>query len=337
MIEIYIDESGTFVPTAEGIASVCAVGALVIPSVNRARLFAKFERLRQSFPKNSKGEVKGSKLNELQIDSVIDLLKKNDCIFEASCIDMRRENADEIRRHRDMQAVKITEHLTDEFRPELAAQIWDLRQRLEGAPPQLYAQSTIASYTVSQMLCLLPTYFAQRWPKDLNSFRWIIDAKGERGPTGHEDWWEHTICPLLQSRSKEDPLITVEGVDYSVFDDKYLRETPDYLKGFGFEDEKGIDIGTLLRENFRFSSNIEMGLELVDIATNALRRALNGNLKETGFRRIPQLMIHRKGGPLVFKTFGRETKVPRSSPYRNLLSGLFAIGGRSMLTAQTRD
>ena len=46
-------------------------------------------------------------------------------------------------------------------------------------------------------------------------------------------------------------------------------------------------------ESFRFSSEPEPGLELVDIVTNALRRGLIGNLGEAGWLPLRGLMIHR--------------------------------------------
>ena len=334
MIETYIDESGTFVPIDEGLTSVSVVGALVVPSVSRVKLFNKYQKLRSSLPKNSKGEVKGSKLDEDQVDKVIDLLKKNDCIFEGSLIDMRRESYESIISQRDKQAAKITEHLTDEFDPEAIARIWELRRILEASPPQLYVQSTISSQVICQLICLLPTYFVQRWPNDLDEFHWIIDGKGAANVTPHEEWWEQTICPLLQSRSVAEPIITVQGLDYRIFEKAFLKPTPEYLKGFGFKDETGIDLGALLRDHFRFSSKAELGLELVDIVTNAFRRAFNGNLKAAGYARLPELMIHRKGGPVVMKTFGAEVPCNKNIPYFNLLSGSFSRGGRSMLTGK---
>lgn len=337
MIETYIDESGTFVPAHEGLTSVSVVGALVVPSINRHKLFSKYEKLRKSLPKDSKGEVKGSKLDETQVGKIIDLLKKNDCIFEGSLIDMRRETLESIISHRDKQAKKITEHLTDEFHPDASARVWELRRTLEATPPQLYVQSTISSQVICQLICLLPTYFVQRWPSDLQDFHWIIDGKGAENVTSHEQWWEQTICPLLQSRSVTEPIVMIQGLDYRVFERRFLKPTPEYLKGFGFKDETGIDLGALLRDHFRFSSKAEHGLELADIVTNAFRRAFNGNLKAYGYARLPDLMIHRKGGPVVMKTFGSEVPCDRNIPYFDLLSGPFSRGGRSMLTAKLEE
>jgi hypothetical protein len=47
--------------------------------------------------------------------------------------------------------------------------------------------------------------------------------------------------------------------------------------------------------DLRFSSNIEPGLEWIDILVNAVRRALVGNLRIEGWCDIRRLMIHRHG------------------------------------------
>jgi hypothetical protein len=45
--------------------------------------------------------------------------------------------------------------------------------------------------------------------------------------------------------------------------------------------DKSLDTGLLLR-NFSFSSDAEMGLEFVDVLTNAIQRLLRGRLQRDG-------------------------------------------------------
>src|SRR4028118_2392410 len=85
----------------------------------------------------------------------------------------------------------------------------------------------------------------------------------------------------------------LQGADYSHFNAKFTAETPDFLKAVGFEEETGIDLRRLMKDSFRFSSDAEPGLELVDVVTNATRRALQAHLGPEGWRHIPRLMIHR--------------------------------------------
>ena len=84
-------------------------------------------------------------------------------------------------------------------------------------------------------------------------------------------------------------------------------------------------------ESFRFSSEPEPGLELVDIVTNALRRGLVGNLGEAGWLPLRGLMIHRSEVYVnpVGLVHSDDRKLARSLlPVMNK----FCTGGRIMAT-----
>ena len=89
-----------------------------------------------------------------------------------------------------------------------------------------------------------------------------------------------------------------------------------------------IDLQMMYRESFRFSSDPEPGLELVDIVTNALRRGLIGNLGEAGWLPLRGLMIHRSDvyvTPVGFVAADQPVAKP-------LLTAMnkFRTGGRNM-------
>ena len=67
----------------------------------------------------------------------------------------------------------------------------------------------------------------------------------------------------------------------------------------------GLDAKKIMTENFRFSSDPEPGpgLEMVDILTNATRRALVGNLGKEGWANIPRLMIHRNNHYIQYSVY----------------------------------
>ena len=52
-------------------------------------------------------------------------------------------------------------------------------------------------------------------------------------------------------------------------------------------------LNLVLKEDFRFSSAPEFGLEAADILVNAIRRSLAGNLGRQGWLPIRELMVHR--------------------------------------------
>ena len=106
---------------------------------------------------------------------------------------------------------------------------------------------------------------------------------------------------LVQGRVDEPgaqllPMLNVG--DYSHFE-RFRMEIPEYMKPHippnprrrGSNETN--DLRKIITESFRFSSNPEPGLEMADIAVNATRRALTGNLGIAGWRDIRRLMIHR--------------------------------------------
>ena len=94
----------------------------------------------------------------------------------------------------------------------------------------------------------------------------------------------------------------------------------------------GIDLRLLMKESFRFSSDPEPGLELVDIVTNATRRALMGHLGSAGWSPLPRLMVHNAREPYIdIVTLSALTIDAHRRPYSDVLANGYRSGGRSML------
>jgi hypothetical protein len=96
--------------------------------------------------------------------------------------------------------------------------------------------------------------------------------------------------------------------------------------------DKSLDLGLLLR-NFSFKSGPEMGLEFVDVLTNAIRRLLRGGLQRDGWINIHRLMIHRAGEAYIkFILFGPGPDVVRAADYAAFVNEGFLKNGRPMFT-----
>jgi hypothetical protein len=97
--------------------------------------------------------------------------------------------------------------------------------------------------------------------------------------------------------SLEQPGAMLPGGDYRHFQRFIFDELPAYLRDVAPPGDRtygaGVDLQLMYGESFRFSSKPEPGLGLVDIVTNALRRALVDNLGEAGWLPLRGLMIHR--------------------------------------------
>ncbi len=292
-MHIFIDESGTFVIPKTDPPAFSAVGALTIPDGERIKLEEKYNRLREDLPKQD-GEVKGRDLQEHQIAQIVALLVKHQVLFEASVVELSHSDGPLIAAHQEKQARGITKNITPGCNDSLRASLLELRRQVENMPPQLYVQSTLNQDVIAEVIGQHTLYYAQRRPRELSAFHWVIDAKGPSGVTPWETWWSTTMPHLLESRSLRNPNVSLKEADYSHFE-RYKatpgnRPRPLIPRG---ATPYAVNVKLLLTEDFRFSSLPEPGLELVDILVNATRRVLRGTLSRSAWRDLPRLMIHR--------------------------------------------
>jgi hypothetical protein len=327
-MHIFIDESGTFILSSAA-NNISLVGALVVPDRRLPYIEKRYSKIRAQLPKE-KGEVKGRLMGENDIDLVVSMLAEHQVLFEACAIDLGTHSSEDLAWHKTAQEIGITKNLTEEFSPKLKESVFALRRRLEKLPYQLYVQSTVTFELIATVLNHSTMYFSQRIPKELEKFHWVIDGKERNQVTDWEDWWSQVVKPGLQAKSLRTPMPMFEEGDYRYFS-RFDRKMPDYLRPhLKNPAEDGTDIGKILSESFRFSSNPECGLELVDILTNATRRALIGNLGKPGWKKIPRLMVHRGQHYIRMLAMMNHEPPNVSYPYMSVLRD-FSRNGRDML------
>lgn len=329
-MHIFIDESGTFVPNVD-VPSPSVVAALIIPESKLEEISDRYLKKLRPRLADKNGIVKGRELSSMQIASVVNLLVKNEVLLEISAIEMGMHKYDALVAHRDRQAEAITATLTPEFHPNSVKSIWELRRELENMAPQLYVQSAITFQLVRRIIEIGPMYFSQRRPKELGAFHWIVDAK-DKFPTKWETWWKQVIRPMVQTMTLSEPSGEIVEGDYSYME-RFRMETAEYLiPHFSQPSDLGprpLNLNLLITESFRFSPYDEVGLELVDIVANAVRRALRGNLEKEGWYELPRLMIHLRDRHYI-QIIALNTDPTPELPYRSILQH-FRKRGKSMI------
>ena len=295
-MHIFIDESGTFTGLGADAPAVSTLGALIMPSHRLPKLFKKYARLRANLP-TRKGEVKGTLLDERQVASVIEILRVNGALFCASMIDLAVHSAEDIAHHRARRSAGLAANLTDGHTQELRDNVAALQARMAGFSDQLYVQGAVTIDLLYNVMQDMIVYHCQRSPTELGEFHWVIDAKNPGAVTNWEDWWSKTLVIWLQAMSLVKPGAMLPGGDYRHLRRFIFDELPEYLRDVAPPADRSrgaaINLQKMYGESFRFSSEPEPGLELVDIVTNALRRGLIGNLGESGWLPLRDLMIHR--------------------------------------------
>jgi hypothetical protein len=326
-MQIFIDESGTFALAERG-SSIGAVGALVVTEGQLPVLERRYAKLRSQLPTH-KGEVKGRLMDETSVARVVELARRMGLVFEITVLDIAESSADKMQSHRLDQCEGLTKNLTAAHNPQLVTGIWALRRRLEQLPLQLYAQSIAMFDLVWRTFKHASAYYSQRDPKALASFRWVVDAKDPSGHTEYEDWWSEVVRPFLQTISIRDPFPELEGGDYSHFVGKPMA-VPKHLAE-QFPDNRGYQAFSMSSAfGIEFSPATSCGLEIVDVLTNAVRRAMKGRLDQAGWGDISRLMIHRNGPYIQPMDFADNSRAP-PAVIAEVIRQL-SRGGRSMLT-----
>jgi hypothetical protein len=311
---IYIDESGTFAYPRTHRHSYACAGALTIPERRHGTVLKSFKTLTRKWGLLGK-EIKGRKLNETQVAQVIHLLIENGAKFHACATDMLYYTPSLVNSRKDEQAKRLLANVTDQHHPNLVHQLNDIGDKIRQMPDQLFIQLCVMIDLVNTHLHDMMIYFAKQEPSELGSFRWVADRKGN-DKTIYEELWQDLLTPVIQGRQFSDDfnnkIIFLEDGDYDYCQKFFLRldKWPDYLP----EQEPGlrkstdidaIDIGHVLKESFTLADSADKpGLQLADIVTNTLRRALMGNFQVSGWSELGRLMFRWKDKAVQLVHFG---------------------------------
>ena len=305
----------------------------MLPSAAQTKLFRRYQRIRANLPKRE-GEVKGSLLKEEHFQKVIELLRRNGALFCASVIDLADHSPSDIEKHKSDGIQALADNLANGHTPELRSNVKSLQQRMEAFSQPLYTQMMVTLELLHRTLEEAIGYHCQRNPKELEAFHWVVDAKQVNHVTDWEKWWRDTLIVWLQAMSIKRPRMLFTFGDYRYFQRFLIHESPQHLKAVAPPTKQGqpvgIDLQLVFGEHFSFSSDAIEGLELVDIVTNCLRRAMVGNLDESGWASLNNIMIHRSDHTIRPVSLHYRDKLI-SRPYSEVLYKL-RIGGRSMIT-----
>ncbi len=292
-MNIYIDEAGVFLKPSSNKSAISTVGALIIPEDYTEKIFQEFEDIKASWG-YANSEIKGSKLNENQISDVAKILNKYDVVFEVIAIDMNIQDNAAITAHKMDRAKKMTDCITDEFNTTLIDNLHKTRREIEALSNQLYIQVQLTIHLLIKILQKTTLYYSTRLPHELEFFNWLIDAKNNNITTS-EKLWSSLVLPIAQSESFKNPLIVIKEGDYSYFHkSRKVDQVPNYLKPHIGDKPPSefTELNTIFNENLHFEdSKNDLGLQLSDILTSAIRRSMNGNLQKAGWKDIGQIML----------------------------------------------
>ena len=279
-VNIYIDESGSFV-SATRTESWNAVAAVIAAESARGDIRRALSRLRGSANLQA-SEVKLNDLSESQYLDFLASLHRPDLVVFATATDAGLNTSALVEEHQRVQVANVRKNIARMKFEGGRKDISLLADQLEALSPQLYVQLVCQVNLLHDITKRSITYFVQRAPASLREVRWRIDQKNTE-KTVFEEAFEKIAPPLLQTRSFDDPMIMVEGFDYSDFHQYEFAEgqMPDYLQTeYGLPVRDGINVQKLIRGNLRFEdSKSSDGIQAADLIASGLRRLLRRRFK----------------------------------------------------------
>jgi len=331
-LHIFIDESGVFKRDRAKPQAIACVGAAIIPGRNLGRVERAYRSLSEGWPRSDRGEIKGRLLGERHVAALCALLQSADVLFEASVMDMNLIHGADIDRHKAEQATRFTEGLTEGHPHEVARDARRRRQTLERMHQQLYAQAVALTDLGRKAALSGQIWFGRRYPGKLAHFRWVIDAKEKRRTTRYERWWRTSVAPMLQSWSLQDPVVgPAVGDGWAFRRDVPGSPAPEETGPVGTgRSTRADELAAVFGKDMVFATaQAHIGLQIADILTNALRRALMGHLQPAGWRPLGHLMIRRPEGAVTLLRLGPGRSRARR-PYAHVIEELNRTG-RSLL------
>jgi hypothetical protein len=198
-------------------------------------------------------------------------------------------------------------------------------------PAQLFLQALVTFDLMHRVIGHTALFFSQSKPETLEKFNWVIDGKNPDKVINWENWLKFYAQGALASLSARNPAPRPDPKEGSLLNFTYFDKAHTGKIG----DAEGIDPALLLK-SVRFSSEIDMGLELVDILSNAVRRTLRGGLDRFGWISIHKLMIDRNGTYIKFPLFQAGPDVEQHAAYSAIVDEGFRAGGRPRFTRRNR-
>lgn len=304
-MNLFIDESGSFAPTTEP-HSWCFVGCFASSDNDYNKSQSILRNLKKSLGHKSHTEIGLGDIPEQAYLDFLSDLGSLGATFYAVGTDSASNTPSIVNHHRSKQADSIIEHIDKMNFDEGKAALRSLRERVLGLSHQLYCQLFCQLDLIYRTSGTTIPYYIQRDPLSLSHFKWRIDRKSDK-KTKYEEAFEILGPEIIQTRSLIDPLIMIEGYDYSAMKKYFFtpETTPTYLHdAYGFPASKGgVNVGKMLREDMLFDDSRQLpGLQIADLLTNGLRRCFRQGFSDNldVAEKLGKIMVQGKDGQLPF-------------------------------------
>lgn len=218
-MEIFIDESGSFVSKNADQDSWCVVAAFTC--IQKSKYRKSLENLKRRECVSQKNEIKLRQVSEKNYLDFLKDLYKAGAVLICVATDSGLNEDFFVNDHKNRLVMSLLNNI-DEMKYETGKDgIKILADQIENIPSQLYIQMFCQIYLMHSFVNRGICYFVQRSSKSLKNFIWRVDQKSPDSKVDFEKAFEK-ICPaILQTISLREPGIGLKWCDYSHME-KYL-------------------------------------------------------------------------------------------------------------------
>ena len=281
-MNIFVDESGTF-RASPNVDAWCTVVAYSSPETDRRPLERLVGTLRADCSNGAEAKLRDIP-EPRYARFLLDLSRLRGIAF-AVAVDAHLHTDESLRKHQVGQADKVIEHIEKMHYPEARRGLQELADAIRSLPLQLYAQLVCQVELFHKVITRSVTYYAQRQPPTLGSFRWRVDRK-DTIPTAYETAFLRILPALLQTKSLREPMLMLtESANYNFFKrfEYAPGQAPTYLRDdYGIDfDNSPVNIGKMVRDDFQLVDSARVaGVQIADLLASGLRRVMRGNFND---------------------------------------------------------
>lgn len=315
-MDIYIDESGLFIPPEVGKQAISLIGALIVPNVCKRDFFKMFKALKRTYGYDGK-EIKGKFLDDEKIKNTLYLLKNFPVIYEFVVTDLAYQEKAELEKHKELQVKILRESITDKFTEDATNYMNGLADRIENLSLQLYLQMQALIELMDKVIRRATLYYCQRFPIELSQFNFFIDAK-DKEITSYEKIWVDVYQHFIMTKGFKKPLEILPLGDYSYFKQYEIKKElwPSYLwEHYGIESADSYDINAIYQNVKIVQSHEVKGLQAVDILVNATKRSLEGKLNTNTVRFLRKVLLQQKKNTLPVISYSDNPQMHKTTEY----------------------
>jgi hypothetical protein len=320
-MEISIDEAGTFAVKGAKEHSWCVVAAISFPETEKRQYQSILSNLKRRELINYNQEIKLYQTKEKNYFQFLSDLSKVSCALFCTATDSYLNHENLVAEHQKQQANSIGVNAPKMKHASGKEAIHYLISQIENLPIQLYIQLSCQIQLMHSFIDRGISYFVQRQPNSLKSFRWRIDQKEPNKKIDFEDAFEKFSPALLQSFSLNNPSMALTWCDYRPMEKfMYMEgEMPDYLiEQFPeLNDDKGFNVQKIIRDDIKFlDSKSHLGIQIADLLASGIRKVLRQEFDDNHLAAelLGKLMVQNydNSPPIKLVTFGSEVKLDSS-------------------------